>query len=82
MDESAAGWVERALAEMRAREFAAAEDSLREAERLAPDDARIYANLGTLYLRQRRDADAEAPFLKALTLAPDEPYVLTLLAHA
>src|SRR5215471_2977892 len=82
MDESAAGWVERALAEMRAREFAAAEASLREAERLAPDDARVYANLGTLYLRQRRDADAEAPFLKALALAPDEPYVLTLLAHA
>src|SRR5215470_20048271 len=82
MDESAAGWVERALAEMRAREFASAEASLREAERLAPNDARVYANLGTLYLQQRRDADAEAPLLKALALAPDEPYVLTLLAHA
>ncbi|HEX5863723.1 MAG TPA: SEC-C metal-binding domain-containing protein, partial [Casimicrobiaceae bacterium] len=41
----AADWVRRALEELQARDFAAAEASLREAERLSPDDARIYANL-------------------------------------
>jgi predicted O-linked N-acetylglucosamine transferase (SPINDLY family) len=74
--------VQRALGELQARNFAAAEASLHEAKRLAPDDARIYANLGTVYVRQRRLADAEAPLSKALALAPEDPYVLTLLAHA
>jgi predicted O-linked N-acetylglucosamine transferase (SPINDLY family) len=80
--EPAAAWVQRALVEMQARDFAGAEASLHEAERLAPDDARVYANLGTVYVRQRRHADAEAPLAKALALAPEDPYVLTLLAHA
>jgi predicted O-linked N-acetylglucosamine transferase (SPINDLY family) len=74
--------VQRALSEMQARDFSAAEASLHEAERLAPDDARIQANLGTVYVRQRRLADAEGPLLRALALAPENPYVLTLLAHA
>src|SRR5712691_5282792 len=78
----ATGWVERALRELQARDFSAAEASLREAERLAPDDPRIHANLGTVYVRQRRLADAEAPFARALALDPHNPYVLTLLAHA
>jgi len=78
----AAEWVERALRELQARDFSAAEASLREAERLAPDDPRIHANLGTVYVRQRRLADAEAPLGRALALDPDNPYVLTLLAHA
>ena len=77
----AAEWVERALRELQARDFSAAEASLREAERLAPDDPRIHANLGTVYVRQRRLADAEAPLGRALALDPDNPYVLTLLAH-
>ncbi len=74
-------WVTRALSELRARNFAAAEASLREAERLAPDDPRILANLGTVYLRQRRLAEAEAQLERALSASPDHPYVLTLLAH-
>jgi protein O-GlcNAc transferase len=78
----AAEWVQRALAELQTRQFAAAEASLREAERLAPDDARIHANLGTVYVRQRRLAEAEVPLSKALALTPENPYVLTLLAHA
>jgi predicted O-linked N-acetylglucosamine transferase (SPINDLY family) len=75
-------WVGQALRELQARDFCAAEASLRQAERLTPDDPRIHANLGTVYVRQRRLADAEAPLRKALALDPDNPYVLTLLAHA
>jgi predicted O-linked N-acetylglucosamine transferase (SPINDLY family) len=77
----AAEWVERALQELQVRDFAAAEASLREAERLTPDDPRIHANLGTVYVRQRRLADAEAPLATALALDPRNGYALTLLAH-
>jgi protein O-GlcNAc transferase len=79
---TAAVWVARGLAQLRARDFASAEESLRQAERLAPDDARIHANLGTLYVHWQRYGDAEAPLARALALAPDEPYALALLAHA
>ena len=78
---SAAGWVEHGLAQMKLRDFDAAEASLREAQHLAPNDARVHANLGTLYVHWQRYADAEACLATALTLAPDEPYVLALLAH-
>jgi predicted O-linked N-acetylglucosamine transferase (SPINDLY family) len=67
---------------MRNRSFAAAEASLHEAQRLAPGEARVYANLATLYVHQRRFGDAEEPLARALALAPDDPYMLTLLAHA
>jgi len=79
---TAAVWVQRSLEQLQARDFAAAEASLQQARRLAPDEPRIYANLGTVYVRQRRYAEADASLLKALALAPDDPYVLTLLAHA
>ena len=79
--ETAATLVLRARAQMRAREFAVAEATLREAERLAPRDAVVAADLATLYLQWRREADAEAPLAKALAIAPEEPYLLTLLAH-
>ena len=78
---SASEWVQRALAQLQARDFAAAEASLREAQRLAPEDARVHANLGTLYVHQDRHADAEAPLARSLALVPDDPYVLALLAH-
>ncbi|HZI83924.1 MAG TPA: tetratricopeptide repeat protein, partial [Casimicrobiaceae bacterium] len=77
----ASQWVERALRELRARDFAAAEASLQEAERLAPDDPRILANLGTVYVRQRRLVEAEALLARVLSVSHDHPYVLTLLAH-
>jgi predicted O-linked N-acetylglucosamine transferase (SPINDLY family) len=80
-ESDATEWVERALRELQARDFSAAEASLHKADRLAPDDPRIHANLGTVYVRQRRLVDAEAPLGKALALDPDNPYVLTLLAH-
>jgi len=78
---AAAAWVQRALGEMRRRDFVAAESSLREAQRLAPDDPRILANLGTVHVRQRRLVDATAPLARALELDADQPYALTLLAH-
>jgi predicted O-linked N-acetylglucosamine transferase (SPINDLY family) len=73
--------VERALAQMQARDYAGAEASLREAERLAPDDVRIQTNLGKLYVRQRRHVEAEVPLSRALALDPANGYALTLLAH-
>ena len=78
---TAAGWVERGLAQIKARDFDAAEASLREAQHLAPNDARVHANFGTLYVHWQRYADAEESLAAALRLAPDEPYVLALLAH-
>ena len=82
LSETASDWVERALQQMRARDFPAAEASLREAERLAPADARIHANLGMLYLRQKRETEADASLRLALELAPEELYLLSLLAHS
>ena len=78
---TAAGWVERGLAQIKARDFDAAEASLREAQHLAPNDARVHANFGTLHVHWQRYADAEESLATALSLAPDEPYVLALLAH-
>src|SRR5262249_19850114 len=78
---SAASLVQQALDKLQARDFAGAEASLQEARRLEPDEPRIYANLGTVHVRQRRYSDAEAALARALALAPDDPYVLTLLAH-
>src|SRR5215472_15576957 len=74
-------WVERGLAELKRRDLAAAEASLLEANRVAPDDFRILANLGTVYVRQRRLSEADSMLSCALSLAPEEPYALTLLAH-
>ncbi|MEO8739939.1 MAG: tetratricopeptide repeat protein [Casimicrobiaceae bacterium] len=53
-----------------------------EAARRAPDDVRILAKLGPLYVDQKRYADAELPLARAHALDPDNGYVLSLLAHA
>jgi predicted O-linked N-acetylglucosamine transferase (SPINDLY family) len=74
-------WVQRALAQERILDFAGAEASLHEAARLAPADVRIQTNLATLYVRQRRHAEAEAPLAKALALDPEAPYALSTLAY-
>jgi protein O-GlcNAc transferase len=78
---SPAVWVQRALAQERTLDFAGAESSLQEAVRLAPDDGRILANLATLYIRQRRHAEAEEPLAKTLALDPEAPYALSTLAY-
>jgi predicted O-linked N-acetylglucosamine transferase (SPINDLY family) len=74
-------WVQRALAQEQSHDLAGAEASLQEAARLAPGDARIQINLATMYLRQRRHADAEAPLLKLLERDPDHPQALSTLAY-
>jgi protein O-GlcNAc transferase len=78
---SPAVWVQRALAQEQLHDFAAAEASLHEAARLSPDDGRIQTDLATLYVRQRRHAEAEAPLQKALALDADNSYALSTLAY-
>jgi tetratricopeptide (TPR) repeat protein len=51
-----------------------AEPLLREAEREAPEDARIPAELGRAYLTANRPADALAAFGRALALDPANPW--------
>jgi predicted O-linked N-acetylglucosamine transferase (SPINDLY family) len=77
----AAVWVQRALAQERIGDVPRAETSLQEAARLAPDDARIHANLATLYVRQRRHADAEGPLQRVLELDPEHAQALCMLAY-
>jgi predicted O-linked N-acetylglucosamine transferase (SPINDLY family) len=74
-------WVQRAVAQEQSGDLAGASASLEEAVRLSPTDSRIQVNLATLYLRQRRHADAEEPLLRALAHDPDQPYALSTLAY-
>ncbi|HEV8257677.1 MAG TPA: SEC-C metal-binding domain-containing protein [Casimicrobiaceae bacterium] len=78
---TAMGWVQRALAQMQTRDYVAAEASFREAAKLAPDDARIHADIATLCILQNRHDDAEAPLVRALALEPEHPYALCLYTH-
>jgi protein O-GlcNAc transferase len=73
--------VQRALAQMQSRDFAAAEASFRQAAQLAPDDVRIHADIATLCILQQRHDDAEAPLMTALTLDPEHAYALVILAY-
>ncbi len=62
--------------------LADAEACFVEAARREPDDVRILAKLGPLYIDQKRYDAAEAPLARAHELDPDNGYVLSLLAHA
>ena len=73
--------VTRALAQMQSRDLAGAEASFREAARLAPEDARIQADIATMCIMQGRHDDAEAPLLSALAIDPDHVYALVVLAY-
>jgi len=81
-DAPAGIWVRRALAQRRSHDMAGAEDSLREAARIAPDDTDVQINLASACAERYRWAAAEAPLLRALTLDPVNPYALSMLAHA
>jgi predicted O-linked N-acetylglucosamine transferase (SPINDLY family) len=81
LEPTAMSWVRRALAQMQARDYGVAEASFREAARLAPDDARIHADIATLCILQNRHDDAEAPLVQALALEPEHPYALCLYAY-
>jgi protein O-GlcNAc transferase len=78
---AAMGWVQRALAQMRAHDYAGAEASFRAAAQFAPDDVRIHADIASLCILQRRHDDAEAPLARALALEPEHPYALCLYTH-
>ena len=59
-----------------------AQDLLEQAARIAPREPRIHENLGQVYLRTRRDADAVAEFGAAVKLAPGNPRYHFLLGQA
>ena len=80
-DLPASVWVRRALAQQRTGELASAEASFGEAARLAPDDARIHQNLGTVRFELQRYADAEPAWQRVLELNPDSGYALSMLAY-
>jgi len=73
-------WVRRGLAQQRLGDLAGAEASFREAARLAPDDARIHQNLGTVCFELQRHADADPAWLRVLELRPQSAYALSMLA--
>ncbi|HMK67850.1 MAG TPA: tetratricopeptide repeat protein, partial [Stellaceae bacterium] len=72
----------RALAQERLGDPGGAEATLREAIALRPREATLHAYLGTLYVRKGRYTDAESELSRALELAPDSAYALSMLAHA
>ncbi len=74
--------LQRALAQDRLGDAAAAEASLRDAVARFPDEATLHAYLGTLWVRQQRYAQAEQALRRSLELAPDSAYALSMLAHA
>ena len=54
-------------------DFAAAADALRQAVALQPDDAKAFADLGSVYLRDNRAEDARKALQQALALDPTLP---------
>jgi predicted O-linked N-acetylglucosamine transferase (SPINDLY family) len=73
--------VRRGLAQQRMGDLASAEASFSEAARLAPDEAKIQRNLGSVRFELARYADAEPAWLRVLELQPDSPYALSMLAY-
>ena len=59
-----------------------AQDLLEQAARIAPREPRIHENLGQVFLRTGRDADAVAEFGAAVKLAPGNPRYHFLLGQA
>ena len=80
-DVPASIWVRRGLAQQRTGDLASAEASFSEAARLAPDDARIQQNLGTVRFELQRYADAEPAWVRMLELQPASAYALSMLAY-
>jgi predicted O-linked N-acetylglucosamine transferase (SPINDLY family) len=81
-DASASIHLLRALSQERLQDIAGAEASLRAATRQWPDDATLQAYLGTLYVREQRYSEAEAPLYRSVELAPGSAYALSMLARA
>jgi tetratricopeptide (TPR) repeat protein len=64
---------ELAICRMETGDYAGARRDLETALRNDPDNVKIISNLGTLALKQGRNAEAEAFFRAALELDPDDP---------
>ncbi len=64
---------EQARRAMAAKDWGAAEQSLKKLESLAPDVAQVHANLGLVYYSQNRILDAANSFERALKLNPKLP---------
>jgi Tfp pilus assembly protein PilF len=65
-----AGWANWGILRLRQRDFDAASERLRKAQKLAPQDGRIYYLLGLVEIGKGRSAEAIADFRKAIELDP------------
>ena len=74
-------WRDRGVALGELGVFADAEESFREAARLAPDHLRTQIDLGSMCLLQSKFEEADTPFTRALELDPGSAYALTMLTH-
>jgi protein O-GlcNAc transferase len=72
-------WRARGIALSALGAFADAEQSFREAVRLAPDRLHAQIDLGSMCILQEKYDEAEAPLARALELDPDNVYALTML---
>ena len=81
-DFPASFWTQRAIALHAIGAFADAEQSLREASRLAPDIAKIHVDIGSLCLQQSKFDGAEAAFERVLALDPDHRYAYTMQVYS
>ena len=81
-DFPASFWTQRAIALHALGAFPAAEQSLREAARLAPDITKIQVDIGSLCIQQSRFDAAEAAFERVLEIDPGHPYAATMLVYS
>ncbi|MEO8675523.1 MAG: tetratricopeptide repeat protein [Casimicrobiaceae bacterium] len=79
-DVDASLWVDYGICKHHLRDFAAAEESFRRALALAPDDALILTNLGSVMVDGSDFEHAEPLLARAVALDPDLVYAATLLA--
>ena len=79
-DADATVWVDRGICAHHAGDFAAAEKSFERASALAPDDALILTNLGSLFVDNGEFGRAEAVLARAVALEPRSLYAASLLA--
>jgi protein O-GlcNAc transferase len=74
-------WRARGIALSELGAFADAEQSFREAVRLAPDRLNTQIDLGSMCIVQDKDDEAEAPLARALELDPVNVYALAMLTN-
>jgi len=75
-------WIEEAQRAYVAGDYPAAEESLRRALALAPEDSRVHLMLGALHLRVREYEDAARSFERGLSLDPSEIGRCPWIGHA